>query len=94
MLSAIGESMGSSVTSTKPAGAMYLWVHLPEGADTTPALAKALDRGVSYRTGPAHSPLGVGSNYLRLCFGHNTDQEIREGISVLADVFTEEGLLR
>ena len=93
MLGAIGESMGSAAVSSNPDGGMYLWLRLPDGADADAVAGKARERGVSYLAGPRFSPSGEGANYLRLCFGYEDHQGIRDGISTLADVFTEEGLL-
>ena len=39
------------------------------------------------------SPNGDGKNFLRLCFGYENNENIRDGIALLKDVFVEEGLL-
>ncbi len=93
MIAAIGEDMGAKVTVSKPDGGLYLWVGLPEGADTVPLVEKARKEGVSYLPGTSFSPSGGGRNFLRLCFGYETPEKIREGIDVLTNVFTENGLL-
>jgi len=93
MIEAIGEHMGANVSTSKPEGGLYLWVGLPEGANTVPVVEKARKEGVAYLPGSNFSPSGAGKNYLRLCFGYETPEVIREGIEVLANVFTEEGLL-
>jgi 2-aminoadipate transaminase len=56
-------------------------------------MSKAREEGVAYLPGANFSPSGSGRNYLRLCFGYETPDKIREGIDVLANVFTREGLL-
>lgn len=93
MIEAIGEHMGANVSTSKPDGGLYLWVGLPEGANTVPVMEKARKEGVAYLPGSSFSPSGAGKNYLRLCFGYETPEVIREGVEVLANVFTEEGLL-
>jgi 2-aminoadipate transaminase len=93
MIEAIGEDMGSNVKVSHPDGGLYLWVTLPEGADTVPMVEKARKEGVAYLPGSSFSPSGGGRNSLRLCFGYETPEKIREGIDVLANVFTENGLL-
>ena len=93
MLGAIGEFMGSSVTSSNPHGGLYLWLNLPEGADATRVAPTARERGPAYLTGSAFSPNGDGKNFLRLCFGYENNENIRDGIALLKDVFVEEGLL-
>ena len=93
MAAALGECMGSAVTVSQPAGGLYLWARLPEGANTTPVMEKARQKGVAYLAGARFSPSSTGSNYFRLCFGYENGQGIREGIATLARVFAEEGLL-
>jgi 2-aminoadipate transaminase len=93
MVEAIREEMGAGVTTSRPEGGLYLWVGLPEGANTVPAAEKARQEGVAYLPGSSFSPSGGGKNFLRLCFGYETPENIREGIEVLAKVFSEQGLL-
>jgi 2-aminoadipate transaminase len=93
MIQAIGEDMGANVTTSRPEGGLYLWVGLPEGADTVPLVEKARNEGVAYLPGSSFSPSGGGRNFLRLCFGYETPDKIREGIDVLTNVFAENGLL-
>jgi DNA-binding transcriptional MocR family regulator len=93
MIDAIKEDMGATVTTSRPDGGLYLWVGLPEGADTVPLVEKARKEGVAYLPGSNFSPSGGGRNYLRLCFGYETPEKIREGIDVLTSVFNENGLL-
>ena len=93
MLGALGESMGSTAVSTRPSGGIYLWVRLPEGANTVPVAEKAREKGVAYLPGPSFSPREDGHCYFRLCFGYENNQRIRDGIALLAEVFEGEGLL-
>lgn len=94
MLGALGESMGSAAAPTRPSGGMYIWVRLPEGANTVAVAEKARQRGAAYLPGPSFSPRGDGHNCFRLCFGYENHQGIRDGIAILGEVFQEEGLLR
>ena len=88
MLSALGESFGPAATWSRPDGALFIWLRMPEGADLQAAQQAAFDAGVGYQPGPMFSPDGAsGKNYARLCFGYNTPAEIREGIGRLAEVF-------
>ena len=74
-----------------PAGGMIIWVELPKGCDTWKTHDKALSRGVSYNPGQIFRADRTGGNFFRLTFSHNSPEEITEGISILAEVFTEEG---
>ncbi len=93
MIEAIGEDMGASVTVSHPDGGLYLWVEMPEGTDTVPLVQKAREQGLTYLPGTSFSPSGGGRHCLRLCFGYETPERIREGIDVLTNVFAENGLL-
>ena len=93
MLAALGESFGSAATWTVPSGGMYVWVTMPEGTDASAALSVALDAGVAYQPGHIFAPDGVsGKNCFRLTFGYNSLEEIHDGIGLLAEVFTREGV--
>ncbi|MBI4198691.1 MAG: PLP-dependent aminotransferase family protein [Chloroflexi bacterium] len=93
MTAAIGEYMGSAATVSHPDGGLYLWLGLPQGANTGAVAEKARARGVAYLPGPSFSPSGGGANYLRLCFGYENNDKIRDGIETLAKVFSEAGYL-
>ena len=96
MLNALDEHFsGTGATWTRPQGGLYLWLTLPEGADAVAARDTILARDdVGYLPGPGFAPDGVsGRNCLRLCFGYNTPDEIKEGIGKLAAGFRREGLI-
>jgi 2-aminoadipate transaminase len=94
MIDAIREDMGATVTTSRPDGGLYLWVGLPEGTDVAPALQLARKEGVSVLPGSSFSPSGAGNNYMRLCFGYETPDKIREGIDVLTSVLSDNGLIK
>ena len=94
MLAALGENLGSAANWSRPRGALYIWLRMPEGADLTATQEAALDADVGYHSGVNFSPDGVsGANYARLCYGYNTPEEIHEGIARLAGVFDRAGYL-
>lgn len=93
MLSALGESFGPRAQWSHPPGGMYIWLRLPEGADTAAVQEKALQAGVSYYNGSLFSPEGKGKNCLRLCYAYPKVWEIQEGVHLLARFFEKEGLI-
>ena len=95
MLAALDEHFGDAASWSRPQGGLFIWLRLPEGADVVAIREKVLDvDDVGYHPGPFFAPDGVsGRNYLRLCFGYNTPEEIREGIGRLAQAFRREGVL-
>jgi 2-aminoadipate transaminase len=82
-------------TWSRPHGGIFIWLQLPAGADAAAVQAKIMDEDdVGYLAGSGFSPDGLsGRNCLRLCFGYNRPDEIREGIGILAAAFRREGLI-
>jgi 2-aminoadipate transaminase len=96
MLAALEENFGrSGATWSRPQGGLFIWLQLPEGSDVVKIRDKVLETAdVGYLAGPLFAPDGVsGKNCLRLCFGYNQPNEIREGIARLAEAFRKEGAL-
>ena len=91
MLAALGEYFPPTCEWTKPHGGMMVWAKLPEGADTWAALDRAVEADVKYNPGPVFRASHDGSNYFRLTYSDNTPDQIREGIAILAEVFSREG---
>ena len=95
MLAAMGENFGSEASWSSPEGGLYLWLEMAEDADMVALREKALDADVGYNPGPLFAPDGVsGRNRARLCFGYNTPEEIHEGITRLAEVCAQNGILK
>ena len=88
MLSALGEYFPPSCTWSRPEGSLYTWLKLPEGVDVTTFQEKAESEGIRYISGNAFSGSAEGKNCLRLCYGYNNPDEIRDGIALLSDVFS------
>jgi 2-aminoadipate transaminase len=86
MLQALEEHLAGVATWSHPRGGLFIWVHLPEGIDTTQLLDAAHAAGVTYLPGTNFSPEGKGANSLRLSFAYLSPEKIREGIAVLARV--------
>ena len=95
MLSALGENFGTSAKWSSPDGGLYIWMELDEKVDVQGLNEKALDQiDVGFHPGTNYSPDGKsGKNYIRLCYGYNQPDEITEGISRLANFFSEAGAI-
>jgi len=88
---ALDEHFGASVIYDRPVGGIYLWVTLPESVDTDRLYQVALKAGVEINPGSQWTVDGAANKHrMRLCFGHPTIPNIREGIARLADVCFEE----
>ena len=69
-----------------PEGGYFMWVELPEGADTDALAGAARERGVVFVRG-ADFLLEGGENALRLAFSGVTPAEIDDGIGRLAEAY-------
>jgi 2-aminoadipate transaminase len=71
-----------------PQGGYFLWVDLPHGTDVTALFRAAADRGVQFVKG-SDFVLEGGESSLRLAYSGVTPDEIREGVSRLAEAYQE-----
>ena len=69
---------------SRPVGGLFIWVRLPDDVDRKRLRRLARSRGVSYLPGAAFHYRGADAPYLRLAFGHLTDEQIQEGVAILA----------
>ena len=92
LLGALGENFPAQCEWTTPHGGMMAWVKLPQGADSWTALDAAVDAGVKYNPGGIYRAARDRNDYLRLTYSHNTPEEIRDGVAILADVFQSGGV--
>jgi DNA-binding transcriptional MocR family regulator len=87
MLEAL-ESRLPDVRSSRPEGGYFLWIDLPETVDARELLGRAEAAGVTFVAGADFFPegSGLGRNSARLAFSFVSPDEIREGVSRLADL--------
>ena len=92
LIASFREHFGPTVEFYEPRGGMLMWFKFPEGVDTKKPLEAAKKQGLIYNPGADWSadPDNHGSNYIRICYGLPTEEEIRDGIELLAKVFHEE----
>ncbi len=91
LMEALNEQFGTSAEFEDPKGGIFLWVKLPDNVDTLKLYQAALAAGVAINPGPewsTHKP--YAGCRLRLCFASPSEQQIREGVAVLADVCRKE----
>lgn len=87
LLAALAANMPQGVTWTRPDGGMFVWVTLPEGADATALLARAVKEArVAFVPGSAFYADGAGRNTLRLSFTLADKRAVSEGIPRLAKI--------
>ncbi|MFB3092204.1 MAG: PLP-dependent aminotransferase family protein, partial [Dehalococcoidia bacterium] len=92
LIASVREHFGPTIEFYEPRGGMLMWFKFPEGVDTSKPLEAAKKEGVIYNPGADWSadPKNHGSNYIRICYGLPSEDQIRGGIERLARVFHQE----
>ncbi len=89
MIQSMMDYFPQDVKFTRPAGGLFLWVELPENINTTELLPKAVEKNVAYIPGNAFYPNPGGYNCMRLNYSMPNEDQIEEGIKLLAELFIE-----
>jgi 2-aminoadipate transaminase len=84
MLSALASMMPRGVTWTSPKGGFYVWVTLPDEADSSEVFGAAIKQGAAFVIGNAFDPEGARNNCFRLAFSHTQEDKIEQGIRIIA----------
>lgn len=90
LLSLLNEHMPQGVKWTHPEGGLFLFLTMPEGFEAVKFYDKSLDAGVAYVAGEFFHPDGSGKNTMRLNFSFMTEEKIRAGIKLLAEILQTE----
>ncbi|WP_432666280.1 PLP-dependent aminotransferase family protein [Wukongibacter baidiensis] len=90
MCSLIDEKFPKIIKRTNPEGGMFVWLDLPEGADATELLKKALELNVGFVPGGPFYPEGGHENTIRLNYSNMSEEQIVEGIGLLGELFNKE----
>ena len=87
IVEALAAAFGTSATYANPKGGIFIWVTLPDSVDTTRLAEIALAEGVALNPGADwSSEPQSGRHRMRLCFGHPSHDDIREGVARLAEI--------
>jgi 2-aminoadipate transaminase len=87
LMETLNEQFGTAAEFDTPKGGIFLWVRLPDSVDALKLFQSALAAGVAINPGPEWSTNGAHSkSRMRLCFANPSKEEIRQGITVLAQV--------
>lgn len=91
LMETLNEQFGTAAEFEDPKGGIFLWVKLPDSVDCMKLYQAALKEGVAINPGPEWSTdAGHAGSRLRICFASPSQQQIREGIAILADVCRRE----
>lgn len=90
LLSLLSEHMPPGVRWTHPEGGLFLFLTMPEGFEAVKFYDRSLDAGVAYVAGEFFHPDGSGKNTMRLNFSFMTEEKIRAGVKLLAELLKSE----
>jgi DNA-binding transcriptional MocR family regulator len=85
-IAAIADAFPEGTRVTRPAGGYFLWLELPEGADTLQLQQRASQQGISIAPGPMFSASRGFRNCLRLNCGHPFDARIQGALATLGQL--------
>ncbi len=74
---------------SNPAGGLFVWVRFPDDVDQDKLMELTAARGFTYAPGANFHIHHEQVPYLRLAFGHVPDEDIRDGIPILAQCIRE-----
>jgi 2-aminoadipate transaminase len=86
MAGSLREHFPDGTRFVEPEGGYFIWVDLPDGADTGHLLVEAGEAGVPYVKGADFFAEGGGAGSLRLAFSAVAPDAIREGIARLGAI--------
>lgn len=89
MVKALRSNLPGYVQWNEPKGGFYIWLTLPEGADATEILKRAIEGGAVFVTGSTFDPEGTRNNTMRLSYCNNTPEEIERGIPIITRAIRE-----
>jgi 2-aminoadipate transaminase len=85
MVNSLRTNLPGYVKWTEPRGGFYIWLTLPEGADSSEIFKESIKRGAIFVTGKTFDPAGIRNNFIRLSYSSTPIQKIEEGIPIVAD---------
>jgi 2-aminoadipate transaminase len=91
MVGALEQYLPPGIPFTRPDGGMFVWITLPEEADSMAILKDAIAQKVSFLPGvPFFTDTdGAGKRYMRLSYSQADEAMIEEGVTRLARVIVQ-----
>lgn len=90
MVEALHKHMPAGITFTVPRGGFYIWLQLPQKADATAILKRAIAKGAVAVSGKTFDPEGVINDKIRISYCNTSVDKINEGIPMIAEAIKEE----
>ena len=79
----LAEGAGDICAWSKPVGGLFIWVRIPDDINRKDLYELSQSRGFNYLPGISFHYKSANVPYLRLAFGHLTEDQIAEGIPIL-----------
>lgn len=89
MLDAMDEHMPEGVRYTRPEGGMFLWLEMPEGADSKELLERCVKEKVAFVPGSSFFPNGGHENTMRVNYSVASPEKIRIGVERMGRLMKE-----
>jgi 2-aminoadipate transaminase len=89
LMDCLHEHLGDLCCWSEPSGGLFMWLRFPDDVDRDKLQSLADARGFRYARGRSFQVDNEDVPYLRLAFGHVSDEAIIEGIPVLAQCLRE-----
>lgn len=89
MANCVKESFPEGTRITMPNGGLFMWVELPEHADTLEMFDYVFQKNIAYVPGNFFSPDGSGKNTMRLNFSTSSEEQIRTCIPILGEMICQ-----
>jgi 2-aminoadipate transaminase len=89
MFEALDAHLPNYVEWVRPRGGFYIWLQLPEGADATAILKRAIEKGSVFVTGKTFDPDGKKNNCMRISYCNTSPEMINVGIPLIAEAIKE-----
>jgi 2-aminoadipate transaminase len=87
MVETLAAEFGTTAEVETPIGGIFVWVTLPDSVDTMKLFEAASAEGVAINPGSEWvADPETGRHKMRLCFGNPTVDEIRGGVTKLAEI--------
>lgn len=85
MNDSLKKNMPPEVKWVIPKGGFYIWVQLPENVDSLDIMKESASKGAIFVVGKTFDPHGVKNNCFRLAFSHTPEDQIDNGIKIVAE---------
>ena len=72
---------------SRPDGGYFFWMRFDESVDAVPLRDKAREYETGFQAGTLFSSQGRLQNFVRLCFAHYNEDDIRDGIARMRPLF-------